>query len=60
MSMTARQDEFSRVADDALDPLTRMKQDSCYDLPIKSFLSEIGSGNVMQDGKHHTKKSMTA
>jgi len=59
MSMTARQDEFSRVADDALDPLTRMKQDSCYDLPIKSFLSEKGSGNVMQDAKHHTKKSMT-
>jgi len=60
MSMSARQDEFSRVAGDALDPLTRMKQDSCYDLPIKSFLSEKGSGNVVQDAKHHTKKSMTA
>ncbi len=60
MSMTARQDEFSRVADDALDPLSTMKQDSVYDLPIKSFLSEKGSENVMQDAKHHTKKCMTA
>jgi hypothetical protein len=60
MSMTARQDGFQRVADDALDPPTRMKEDSCYDLPIKSFLSEKVSGNVMQDAKHHTTKSMTA
>ncbi len=60
MSMTSRQDEFSRVADDALDPPTRMKEDSCCDLPIKSFLSEKGSANVMQDAKHHTTKSITA
>ncbi len=58
--MTARQDEFSRVADDALDPPTRMKEDSRYDLTIKGFLSEKGSANVIQDAKHHTAKSMTA
>jgi hypothetical protein len=59
MSMTARQDEFSRVADDALDPLSTMKQDSVYDLPIKSFLSEKGSGKVtqaVQDAKICPKK----
>jgi hypothetical protein len=32
----------------------------CKNLPKKSFLSEKGSGNVMQDAKHHTTKSMTA
>jgi len=52
--MTARQDEFSRVAHDALDPLSRMKQDSCYEPPIKRFPSDKGSENVMQDAKHHT------
>jgi hypothetical protein len=37
-----------------------MKEDFCYDLPIKSFLIEKGSGKVMQDAKRHTMKSMTA